>query len=418
MLKKKRGDKEKKAKKKFLNEQETVSYEQQILDNNRQLSRLRSRNEELEIEAKNLTKKYEQLKEDRSDVVAHLKRELEARIEETRELNERLSAMEELRKQEQAEYKKKENAMEQEYRTMENTLSAEVKLAAGKLNALEDWRLARLDLMRKFEIQEEEMAKQEEVHKTTLYETEKSVIVAKAKMQKEMEERLRQLAREFKEATNIRIADMMHNTVRRNIALNHELNSMLIVCQDLETKSAECKETDRALRLQCELLKGEAKIAQEDAIRYRRAMHDLVQEHIDMLSEYGRIQRENMRLGNYEQIMSEYKARCTESEKKMKVLEQQLQETKKAREEVLIEVQNKCEEFDNLNKILNETKQCILEALELQEHICTSDTCTSCYADQKHKIIYSLQNILEKHTSDVIEDDDSQVMKTEHKSLE
>ena len=81
-----------------------------------------------------MTKKYEQLKEDRSDVVAHLKRDLEGRIEETRELNERLLAMEELRKQEQAEYKKKENAMEREYRTMENNLSAEVKLAGIKLS--------------------------------------------------------------------------------------------------------------------------------------------------------------------------------------------------------------------------------------------------------------------------------------------
>ncbi|XP_018300440.1 axoneme-associated protein mst101(2) [Mycetomoellerius zeteki] len=421
MFKKKKrgGDKEKKVRKKCLNERETLSYEQQVLDNNRQLSRLRSRNEELEIEVKNLTKKYEHLKEDRSDIVAHLKRNLEGRIEEARELNERLSAMEELRKQEQAEYKKKENAMEQEYRTMESNLSAEVKLAAGKLNALEDWRLARLDLMRKFEIQEEEMTKQEELHKTTLYETEKSVIVTKAKMQKEMEERLRQLAREFKEATNIRIADMMHNAVRRNIALNHELNSMLKVCQDLETKSAEYKETDRALRLQCELLEGEAKIAQEDTIRYRHVMHELAQEHVDTIHEYGRIQRENTRLGNYEQIMSEYKARCTESEEKVKVLERHLQETKKAREEVLMEVRKKCEEFDNLNKILNEAKQCILEALQLQEHVCTSDTCTSCCADQKQKIIYSLQNILEKHNiSDVIADDDSQVVKTEHESLE
>lgn len=185
------------------------------------------------------------------------------------------------------------------------------------------------------------------------------------RMQKEMEERLRQLAREFKEATNIRIADMMHNAVRRNIALNHELNSMLKVCQDLETKSAEYKETDRALRLQCELLEGEAKIAQEDTIRYRHVMHELAQEHVDTIHEYGRIQRENTRLGNYEQIMSEYKARCTESEEKVKVLERHLQETKKAREEVLMEVRKKCEEFDNLNKILNEAKQCILEALQV-----------------------------------------------------
>lgn len=69
------------------------------------------------------------MKEDRSDVVAHLKRDLEGKIEEARELNERLMALEELRKQEQAEYKKKEGAMEQEYRTMESNLSAEVKLA-------------------------------------------------------------------------------------------------------------------------------------------------------------------------------------------------------------------------------------------------------------------------------------------------
>lgn len=54
--------------------------------------------------------------------------------------------------------------------------------SAGKLNALEDWRLARLDLMHKFEVQEEQIAKQEESHKTTLYETEKSVIIAKAKL--------------------------------------------------------------------------------------------------------------------------------------------------------------------------------------------------------------------------------------------
>lgn len=176
---------------------------------------------------------------------------------------------------------------------------------------------------------------------------------------------MKQLAREFKEATNVRIADVMHNAVRRNIALNHELNSMLKVCQDLETQSAECKETDRALRLQCELLEGEAKIAQEDAINHRHAMHELAQEHVGTILEYGRIQRENMRLGNYEGMMSEYKARCAEAEEKVKVLEQQLQEIGKAREKVLKEVREKCEEFNKLNKILKEAKQCVLEALQV-----------------------------------------------------
>jgi len=52
--------------------------------------------------------------------------------------------------------------------------------SAGKLSALEDWRIARLDLMRKFEQQEKEIAEQSELHKTELYETEKSLIIAKA----------------------------------------------------------------------------------------------------------------------------------------------------------------------------------------------------------------------------------------------
>lgn len=153
-----------KVRKKCVNERETVSYEQQILDYNKQLSRfvckrkkidnntlreftlhfslrglilvciisrLRSRNEELENEMKVITKKFDQLQEDRSDVVAHLKRNLEEKMEEARELNERLSALEELRKQEQAENKEKEKEMELEYRTMENTLTAEVKLTGN-----------------------------------------------------------------------------------------------------------------------------------------------------------------------------------------------------------------------------------------------------------------------------------------------
>ncbi|XP_067211464.1 cilia- and flagella-associated protein 157-like isoform X2 [Linepithema humile] len=413
-MKKRGGEKEKKVRKKCLNERETVSYEQQILDNNLQLSRLRSRNEELECEVKTVTKKFEQLKEDQSDVVAHLKRNLEGKIEEARELSERLLALEELRKQEQSEYKKKENAMELEYRTMESNLSAEVKLAAGKLNALEDWRLARLDLMHKFEVQEEQIGKQQELHKTTLYETEKSVIIAKAKMRKEMEERLKQLAQDFKEATNIRIADVTHNTIRRNIALNHELNSMLKVCQDLEMKSTECKDNDRMLRLQCELFEAEAKIALDNMIKQRHAMHELAQGHIDLALEYGRTQRENARLNNYEQLIDEYKARCVTSEEKAKMLEERMEEAKKAKENVLIEVRNKCKKYNKLNNILNEAKRCVWEALELQEHVCTSDVCTSCCADQKQKIIYSLQNILEKYDiSDIITDEALQMVNIE-----
>lgn len=58
-----------------------------------------------------------------------MKRSLENRIEESKELSERVAVLEELRKDELAAFKKKEDAMQLEYKTMENNLSAEVKLA-------------------------------------------------------------------------------------------------------------------------------------------------------------------------------------------------------------------------------------------------------------------------------------------------
>lgn len=94
----------------------------------------------MEEEAEIAEEKLRQLEEDRSDVIAHLKRNLEEKVQESKELNERLAALEELRKDELAAYKKKEEAMELEYRTMENNLSAEVKLA-GEVYATDTYLL-------------------------------------------------------------------------------------------------------------------------------------------------------------------------------------------------------------------------------------------------------------------------------------
>lgn len=49
------------------------------------------------------------------------------------------------------------------------------------MSALEDFRQARLELMKKFEEQEKQMAEQEVRHKETLYETKKQLIINKTK---------------------------------------------------------------------------------------------------------------------------------------------------------------------------------------------------------------------------------------------
>lgn len=206
-----------------------------------------------------------------------MKRSLENRIEESKELSERVAVLEELRKDELAAFKKKEDAMQLEYKTMENNLSAEVKLAAGKLNALEDWRIARLDLMNKFEKQEKEMAEQEMRHKEELYEAEKSIVTKKDMMQKEMKEQLQILSERLLKAVTLRITEIINRTIRENVALNRDLDKLLETNKKLENINIEHKKIEQILKLKWQIYEKEAKITQNKIVKQRNEMHKIVE---------------------------------------------------------------------------------------------------------------------------------------------
>ncbi|KAK0182756.1 hypothetical protein PV327_000857 [Microctonus hyperodae] len=371
--KKKGGDKEKKAKKKTgVSEREAVFYEQQIQDNNLKISRLRTRNEFLESEFEELKGKLNQLEDDRADVIAHLKRTLQQKVEEARELGERLLAMEELRKEEQTAFKIIEDTMKQDYHNMETNLNAEVKLVAGKLNALEDWRNARAELTQKFEQQEKEMAEQEECHKQTLYEAERSLIIGKAKMQKEMEERLNDLALKFQEATNVRIADATQRAIRENIALHLEFDDTLKMCEDLEKRMQACKEKEKNARLRASLCQKEAEIAHNKVLKQNGIIETLVEEHMFM----SRVRSDNRRL----EVCAESKAKTHEIyqdqyeklRKKAEELNESIQKAENSRINISDEIQTNQQKINRLYSYLNDVKRLISE-LSIESNSCAYD---------------------------------------------
>jgi len=180
-----------------------------------------------------------------------------------------------------------------------------------------------------------------------------------------MGERLKRLAEDFQKATNMRVADVMHTAVRRNIALNRELNSLLKAYQDVETETAEIKDNDRVLRLENQLYEIEAKIAQKDVISNRDAMHKFAQRHVEMYRQCGQMLRENRRFDNYEQRIKHYEALSVRMQEREKVLEREIEEVKKDKEHILAEVQVKYEELDRVNKLLGEARQRVLEMLQV-----------------------------------------------------
>ncbi|XP_058801995.1 golgin subfamily A member 4-like [Phymastichus coffea] len=407
---KKKGKKEKKARKsKALNEFETVNYEQQILENNRQLARLRSRNEELEVEAESLKEKLAQLEENKADLTSHLERVLQKKVEEAQELQERLTALEKLRKEEQQAFDKREQTLEQEFKTMEKNLSAEIKLAAGKLSVLEDWRLARIDLMNKFEDQEKRMAEQEARHKETLYETEKKLIIGKAQMQRELEKRLTELSERFREATSLRLADATQRAVRENAALHRELNSLLRHCRQLDSQVEDYKERERTLRLQASLSETEAQLALEKVLKQSQAIEHLASEHDRMSRAIGRALRAEGVAARGRRALEEAQRGRAEARDKTRVLEQNVQVTRDTRIASGREARDQCRQLGRLAGILAEVERVVVEALQVKSEILKDaeeeeDAGSSSILDIKEKLLHSLLDILASYQVSTIEE--------------
>nr|XP_003707522.1 PREDICTED: cingulin [Megachile rotundata]XP_012150455.1 PREDICTED: cingulin [Megachile rotundata] len=406
--KKGKGKRAKKVKKRCLNERETLSYEQEILENNRQLARLRSRNEELEEQAEIAKEKLRQLEEDRADVIAYLKRNLEEKGLETKEHNERLSILEELRKEELEAYKKKEDAMEMEYRLMESNLSAEVKLTAGKLNALEDWRLARLDLMQKYEKQELEMAEQDKRHRETLYEAEKNAVIGKALMQKEMTERLHVLSEELRKSTTLQMAEIMHRVVQENVALNRELDNMLEINNELESVNIECKKAEETLRLKSQLFETESKMTLKTVLKQRDIIHKMANDFEELLLYYAQAEKYNKRYSELQKILDSIVERTKEKEdKQIPALKKEILIALNDKQKLLEEVQEKEKQLKALKGIINRVKSLFDEASQITQDAINKEQLIDCIGE---KLLHSLNEILQtENLIDIIEYSPSEV---------
>ncbi|KAK9888585.1 hypothetical protein WA026_000824 [Henosepilachna vigintioctopunctata] len=307
-----------------LTEVDKTFYELTITDLNRKLARLRSTNTELEEKNEILTEKLAKLDEDRNDVIIYLKRILQERNEEISELQAGVTKLKESLDQDKEDCANKIEQMENDYKQMHEQLTSEIKLLEGKLNALEEFRLQREDLMKKFEVQEDQMEEQEFRHKRAIYEIERKFIIAKDKLKKEMEAKLLQLSTEFQDATEIRIAATTHRVIRENIAINNELDEMLNVHKRLYSENEEMRQRDKSLRQQAQLHCIEKNKALSKSRVQSSIIDQLTNEHESMkgkLTNYKNIESE---MHNAREDLHKTLLKLQNTENKVRILEQNL----------------------------------------------------------------------------------------------
>lgn len=350
--------------------------ELQLAEANRKVARLRSAVDEYELRNEELQKAYDKLDEDRANIIAYLKKTLNLKNEENNELKDKVKGLEETREIEVAQFKETVNELERNFTIMKDQLTSENKLLAGKLNTLEEFRAIRDDLMRKFEKQEQDFKDQEMKYKRIIYDAEKKFVIGKDKLKKEMEGRLLQLAQDFQDATELRIAASTHRVIRENIAINNELDSILSTQAKLADQNERYKESERAAKVAMELAEEERDKAINKNVVQLKVIDQLTTALQNIKKDRALFEKRNYDLDVLQTKIQHLTQENSNLTLQVRILEQNLHGKLNDQNRALVEASKIEKERSKLKDILKEAATAIQAALKLDQWAMTDKTRT------------------------------------------
>ncbi|KAJ8716852.1 hypothetical protein PYW07_003479 [Mythimna separata] len=348
-------------------EVEKAFDELQFTDLNRKLARLRQTVLDYEIRNEELQKAYDKLDEDRADIIAYLKKTLTVKSDENAELKEKVKGLEELREIETAEFKETVNELERNFTRMKDQLSSENKLLAGKLNTLEEFRAIKEDLMKKFEKQERAYQEQEMYYRRIIYDTEKKFIIGKDKLKKEMEERLLQLAQQFQDGSELRIAASTHRVIRENIALNNQLDSLLMTQVKVAEQNEKFREDERAARCAKEVAEEERDKAMNKSIVQLKVIDQLTVALENLQKQKALNEKKQFDVERHKMKMQKLKKDNESLILQVRILEQNLHATLGEQNKSVVETAKLIREYKTFRNILKESECAVEAALQMDQ---------------------------------------------------
>ncbi|CAO2597883.1 Cilia- and flagella-associated protein 157 [Lemmus lemmus] len=197
-------------------------YHKQIQDLEDRLARYQRKWDELAVQEKLFRQEFEQLANNKKEIVAFLKRTLNQRVDEIADLNDQLQSLQVAKEMEKDAFEAQLAQVRHEFQETKDQLTTENIALGGKLAALEEFRLQKEELTEKYLALEEQLRKQESEYKEHMYSLEKSVL-DKDRLRKEIIQRVNLVATEFRKvATN-----QMWETTRRAILENNNVTLQL-----------------------------------------------------------------------------------------------------------------------------------------------------------------------------------------------
>jgi len=274
----------------------------QVRDLEERLVRYQKKCDELEVANAQFHDKYDQMATDKKEIVAFWKKQVEQKTDEIADLNDRHIGLQQTRDNEREDFKRQLQEQRSEYQDMKDNLTSDNMILGGKLAALEEFKVQKEDLMAKFAMMEEELAKKDTEHKEHLYTLEKKAVMDKDRLKKEMILRVNQVAAEFRKVSNKQMAETTKRTIRENVSINAQLAKMSDKTIELIQENDELKEKERKMKQQMDMLEtNEKELAKKNHsnLKVIRMMTEKCRNQEAMIAEF------EMRESEYQELEAE-----------------------------------------------------------------------------------------------------------------
>ncbi|XP_078405763.1 cilia- and flagella-associated protein 157 [Cetorhinus maximus] len=201
-------------------------YMMQIKDLESKVAKYQERLDELEVTKYDTAEKQEQLGKDLHDVIAYLKKGLNQKVDEIADLNDKMIGLKQAKDNEKDAYETQLTHLHHEFQETKDQLTSENMILAGKLDALEEFRVQKEELMAKFAALEEQLKNQEQKHNEIIYNLERRAVVDKDRLKKELFSRVNAVAAEFRRASKKQVAETTKRAIRENASISNQLGKM------------------------------------------------------------------------------------------------------------------------------------------------------------------------------------------------
>lgn len=312
------------------------------------------------------------------------------------ELEDKLTELSKVRREENENFKKKMVEWENKFKMMHDNLSSEIKLLTGKLNSMEEFRLQRDDLMAKFDTQEMELKEQAKKHKAILYEMERKVILDKERMRKDVENKLLELSTEFTKTSDLRVAASTQRLVRENIALNNDMDRMMFTQERLQKENEEMKKKHREIGGQYDASVIEKKRLIKTGEQQLEIIKNLTTEYEDLRDQNAYLKEIKRGHEVARKMTRENRSELMDLKEKIRILEQHIHVIDCDRQQLKTDTVFHRQEYDRVSEIIKSVRYTVKSAIKGD----TDQDDPAFRESQRKNLLTDLLNILnglEKH---------------------